>query len=200
MIVPPPKRGHRPTVLLLMGVSGAGKTTTGKRLAKTLGWTFRDADEFHPPENITKMTAGQPLTDDDRWPWLDAIGVWMDSKRIEGGRAIVTCSALRRIYRERLLTGRPEVRLVFLKGSKALIADRLSRRSGHFMPPALLDSQFSTQEEPRRDERAIVVDVSMPPSQVVANIVRYVEPRRQLQVLPSHPPRPLKRPDRRSHR
>ena len=194
MIMPPPKRGVRPTLLLLMGVSGVGKTTTGQRLAKRLGWTFRDADEFHPPENIAKMKSGEPLTDDDRWPWLDAIGTWMDQKRTHGGRAIVTCSALRRIYRERLLGGRPDVRLVFLKGSKALIADRLSRRSGHFMPPALLDSQFKALEEPRRDERAIVVDVSMPPSQVVANIARYVEPRNH--ILPGQPPRPTKRPER----
>ena len=184
MIVAPPKRGVRPSVLLLMGVSGAGKTTTGKRVAKRLGWVFRDADEFHPPENIAKMAAGVPLTDDDRWPWLDAIGAWIDAQRPHGGKAVVTCSALRRVYRDRLCTGRPELKLVFLKGSKALIADRLSRRFGHFMPAALLESQFNTLEEPRRDERALVINVALPPSRVVANITRYVAPEQ---------PRPVRR-------
>ncbi len=187
------KRGARPTVLVLMGVSGVGKTTTGQRLAKKLGWEFRDADEFHPPANIEKMSSGVPLTDEDRWPWLDAIGVWLDARLAHGGKAIVTCSALRRTYRERLLHGRPDARLVFLKGSKALIADRLSRRAGHFMPPGLLESQFSTLEEPRRDERAIVVDVSKSPTRVVTSILRYVEPRMP---LPGQPPRPVKREPR----
>ena len=163
-------------MLLLMGVSGVGKTTTGKRLSRALGWNFRDADEFHPAENIAKMSAGVPLTDEDRWPWLAAIGQWLDVQRVHGGKAIVTCSALRRTYREKLLHGRPEVKLVFLKGSKALIADRLSRRSGHFMPPGLLDSQFNTLEEPSRAEHAIVVNVALPPSRVVAEIMRYVLP------------------------
>ena len=167
----------RPTMLVLMGVSGVGKTTIGKRLGRTLGWTFRDADEFHPADNIAKMSAGIPLTDNDRWPWLESIGHWLDLQRLHGGKAIVSCSALRRIYRDKLLHGRGDVKLVFLKGSKALIADRLQRRCDHFMPPALLDSQFKTLEEPTRDERAIVVNVSMPPNRVVADIVRYVAPR-----------------------
>jgi gluconokinase len=197
MITPPPKRGAKPTSLLLMGVSGVGKTTTGQRLAKTLGWTFRDADDFHPPANIEKMRSGQPLTDDDRWPWLDAIGAWLDATKARGEHTVVTCSALRRIYRERLLTGRTGVRLVFLKGSKALIADRLSRRTDHFMPPTLLESQFNTLEEPRRDERAIVVDVSMAPSRVVDAIVRYVEPQRRSQAHQAgQTPRPVKHPQR----
>ncbi len=190
MIHTSPKRGMRPKILVLMGVSGVGKTTTGQRLAKKLGWVFRDADEFHPPENIEKMRAGVPLTDQDRWPWLDAIGDWLDQRLRDGGRAVVTCSALRRAYRERLLHSRPDARLVFLKGSKALIAGRIGRRNGHFMPPALLDSQFCTLEEPRRDERAIVVDVSQTPSRVVAHILRYVEPRAQLS---GQAPRPVKR-------
>jgi gluconokinase len=188
------KRGSRPTLLVLMGVSGVGKTTTGQKLAKKLGWEFRDADEFHPAANIAKMKAGEPLEDTDRWPWLDAIGHWIDERLHHGGRAIVTCSALKRVYRERLLSARPEVRLVYLKGSKALIADRLTRRNDHFMPPALLESQFNALEEPRRDERAIVVDVSQSPSRVVANILRYVEPRTAS--LPGQTPRPVKREPR----
>lgn len=177
MILPPPaRRGARPTMLVVMGVSGVGKTTIGKRLARDLGWTFRDADEFHPPANIAKMTAGIPLTDEDRWPWLDAIGHWLDMQRLHGGRAVVTCSALRHVYRERIMHGRHDVRLVYLKGSKALIADRLSRRSGHFMPPALLDSQFATLEEPTREERAIVVNVALTPNRIVAQVLRYVVP------------------------
>lgn len=187
MMMPRGPHAVRHTVLLLMGVSGAGKTTTGKRLASRLGWTFRDADEFHPPENIAKMSAGLPLTDADRWPWLDAIGHWIDAQRGHGGRAIVTCSALRRVYRDRLMHGRPEVKLVFLKGSKALIADRLSRRAGHFMPPALLQSQFDALEEPRRDERALVVDIALPPRIVIAKILHHVDPSQ---------PRPIKRPER----
>ncbi len=173
---PPRKRGSRPTMLLLMGVSGSGKTTTGKRLAKALGWTFRDADEFHPAANIAKMSAGMPLDDDDRWPWLDAIGHWLDAQRLHGGRAVVTCSALRRVYRDRLLYGRTELKLVYLKGSKALIADRLSRRRHEFMPTSLLDSQFATLEEPNRDERALVVDIGRAPNDVVAEILRFVVP------------------------
>jgi gluconokinase len=196
MIIAPRKRGSRPTILVLMGVSGVGKTTTGQRLAKRLGWEFRDADDFHPPANIAKMASGVPLTDEDRGPWLDAIGAWIDARAAHGGRAIVTCSALRRIYRERLLHGRASARLVFLKGSKALIADRLSRRNGHFMPQGLLDSQFATLEEPRRDERAIVIDVAQSPNRVVSRIVRFVEPRVP---LPGAPPRPVRK-ETRPHR
>ncbi len=176
MMQPLPKRGARPTMLLLMGVSGSGKTTTGQRLARKLGWVFRDADDFHPPANIEKMRAGVALTDEDRWPWLEAIGHWLDLQRLHGGRAVVTCSALRRAYRDKVLHGRSDVKLVYLKGSKALIGDRLSRRQHHFMPTSLLDSQFATLEEPARDERALVVSVSRAPNSVVDEIVRYVVP------------------------
>jgi carbohydrate kinase (thermoresistant glucokinase family) len=160
-----------PTILLLMGVSGCGKSTTGRRLAKKLGWPFRDADSFHPPANIAKMSAGQPLADEDRWPWLDAIGEWLDLHRKGGTRGIVSCSALKRVYRHRLMHNRPEVRLVYLKGSRKLIADRLTRRRGHFMPPMLLESQFETLEEPRGSEHPIVINVAMPPNRVVQRIL-----------------------------
>jgi gluconokinase len=169
-----------PTLLLLMGVACSGKTTTGQRLAKRLGWTFRDADTFHPPANIAKMSAGEALTDDDRWPWLDAIGSWIDDHHKSKTPAVVTCSALKRVYRHRLMLRRPQVQLVYLKGSRELIAERMSRRRGHFMPTALLDSQFATLEEPRGDERPIVINIAMPPSRVIERV---------LTMTRLHPPR-----------
>jgi gluconokinase len=169
-----------PSILLLMGVSGCGKTTTGQRIAKRLNWPFRDGDSFHPAGNVEKMQAGTPLTDDDRWPWLDAIGIWMDGLLAAGSRGVVTCSALKRSYRLRLLHNRPEVQLIYLKGTPALIADRIARRRNHFMPPALLTSQFATLEEPRGAERPIVINMAMPPNRVVERILtltRLHEPR-----------------------
>lgn len=160
-----------PSIILLMGVAGSGKSTAGRNLGQRLGWPFRDADSFHPPANIEKMSRGTPLTDDDRWPWLDAIGAWIDELRLRGAPGIVTCSALRRIYRDRLLGGRPEVGLVFLQGDFHTIANRMQRRKGHFMPPALLKSQFDTLEMPGRDEAALVVPVAMAPRKVVERIV-----------------------------
>jgi gluconokinase len=161
-----------PSVLVLMGVSGCGKSTTGALLAGRLGWPFRDADSFHPPENIEKMSRGTPLTDEDRAPWLQAIAAWIDSRLVAGERGIVSCSALRRAYRDVILGGRRGVRLVFLKGDKALIATRMAARLDHFMPPALLDSQFATLEEPTPDERPLVVPVSPQPGEVVETILR----------------------------
>ena len=160
-----------PQVILLMGVAGCGKSTIGQRLAKRLGWRFRDADSFHPQANIDKMTAGTPLTDDDRWPWLDAIAAWIDDCVATNQPGVVTCSALKRIYRTRMLGHRSDVRLVYLKGSKQLIADRMSRRKNHFMPTSLLDSQFATLEEPRTNERPIVVSVALPPKRIVDRII-----------------------------
>ncbi|MGH6814877.1 MAG: gluconokinase [Hyphomicrobiaceae bacterium] len=159
------------TLIVLMGVSGCGKTTTGRRLANLLGWPFRDADSFHPPGNIAKMSRGIPLTDEDRWPWLHAIAAWLDECRVAGRSGIVSCSALKRAYREVLLAGRSEVRLVFLKGPKELIGPRLERRKGHFMPASLLDSQFAALEPPDADECPLIVSVAMPPKKVAARIV-----------------------------
>jgi gluconokinase len=163
----------RTSVILLMGVSGCGKTTTGQRLSRVLGWDFRDADSFHPAANVEKMSRGVPLTDEDRWPWLAAIAAWIDERRADGN-AIVSCSALKKSYRDRLLIGRPDVQLVFLKGSHSLIADRMNRRKGHFMPPALLDSQFATLEEPMADEAPLVLEITMPPPRIVERIVKAV--------------------------
>jgi carbohydrate kinase (thermoresistant glucokinase family) len=148
-----------PTVLLIMGVSGSGKSTAGEALAREFGWPFRDADSFHPPENVRKMSAGLPLSDDDRWPWLAAIAQWIDTRRAAGEHGIVTCSALKRRYRDVLLHDRGDVRLVYLSGDADLIAGRMGRRKDHFMPPSLLASQFAALEEPDPDENALVVSI-----------------------------------------
>lgn len=154
-----------------MGVAGSGKTTTGQRLSKMLGWPFRDADSFHPAANVEKMSAGIPLTDEDRWPWLAAIGTWIDEQHDTGQSGIVSCSALKRVYRDQLLHKRPLVQLVYLSGAKSLIADRMGQRKNHFMPPALLDSQFATLEPPGHDERPIVIDIAVTPKAVVEKIM-----------------------------
>jgi gluconokinase len=164
-----------PHVIVLMGVSGCGKSTIGQRLSKKLSWPFRDADSFHPEANIAKMSRGAPLEDEDRWPWLGAIAQWIDERRGAGAPAIVSCSALRRAYRERIIGARSGVDLVYLKGTVQLIGERLRRRKGHFMPPSLLQSQFAALEEPQRDERPIIVSVAMPPPRVVAAILEALQ-------------------------
>ena len=162
----------KPLVLVLMGVSGSGKSTTGARLSKLLGWPFRDADSFHPQANIDKMSQGLPLTDEDRQPWLAAIAQWIDERLAAGECGIVSCSALKRTYRRIIVGERAGVRLVYLKGNMELIGDRLSRRRNHFMPPALLRSQFDALEEPQGDERALSVPISLTPRRVVEAIMQ----------------------------
>ncbi len=164
---------QQPRVIVLMGVSGCGKTTTGKRLATVLDWPFRDADQFHPPANIDRMSRGLPLDDDDRAPWLAAIAAWIDERRSSGEAGVVSCSALKRRYREVLIGERPDVGLVHLTGTYALIRDRISRRKGHFMPPALLQSQFEALEMPAPEEHALTMSVRMSPKKVVAGIVEH---------------------------
>lgn len=154
-----------------MGVSGSGKSTIATALAERLGWPFEDGDRFHPASNVAKMSAGQPLTDDDRWPWLQAIADEINRVHEAGGHVVIACSALKRAYREVLAGGRRDVRFVFLNGSQSLIADRLARRKGHFMPPGLLDSQFKTLEPPQADERPITVSIDAPVEAIVRNIV-----------------------------
>jgi gluconokinase len=155
-------------ILVLMGVSGSGKTTIGAELAAALHATLLEGDRYHPAENIRKMEAGIPLEDSDRWPWLRAIGAAIDAERARGHDAVVTCSALRQSYRDLLAQNRPELRFVYLKGSETLIQERLARRTGHFMPPSLLRSQFAALEEPRD---AITVDIAPPPDEIVAAIL-----------------------------
>lgn len=158
-------------VILIMGVSGCGKTTVGERLATKLGLPFQEGDALHPPANIAKMAGGTALTDADRWPWLEAVAAWMDERRATGSGGIISCSALKRAYRERLRSGRPDVQLVFLRGSRAAIANRLAARAGHFMPPSLLDSQLAALEEPEAQERPIVVGIEQTVPQIVEEIL-----------------------------
>lgn len=161
--------------LILMGVSGSGKTTIAKALAERLRRTFEDGDKFHPDSNVKKMSAGIPLTDEDRWPWLRAIASEIARKRAIDQSIIIACSALKRAYRDILVQGHRDVRIVYLHGSKELIASRLKSRKGHFMPPKLLDSQFKTLEEPNADERPIVVDIDAPVEGVVDLIVAQLD-------------------------
>ena len=158
--------------VVVMGVSGSGKTTVGKLLAERLGWQYQEGDALHPPENVAKMSAGTPLTDADRIPWLHRIAARIDDWRSHGESGMVTCSALKRAYRDIIIGDRPDVGLVHLKGSRELIGQRMAARKGHFMPTALLDNQFATLQEPAPDERAIVVDVGGTPAEIVDEIVR----------------------------
>ncbi|WP_322517857.1 gluconokinase [Rhodopseudomonas palustris] len=161
----------QPRVLIVTGVSGSGKSTIGELLAERLGWTYQDGDDFHPPANVAKMSAGQPLTDDDRWPWLRAIAAEIDRIADEGHHAVIGCSALKRAYRDILVHGRADVRIVYLDGSRELIAARMAARKNHFMPGGLLDSQFATLEQPGADERPITVSIDASIEQIVDAIV-----------------------------
>jgi gluconokinase len=154
-----------------MGVSGSGKSTVATALAERLGWASEDGDRFHPASNVAKMSAGHPLTDEDRWPWLQAIADQIGRICETGGHVVIACSALKRAYRDVLVRGRADVRFVFLDGSQALIAGRLAKRKGHFMPAGLLDSQFRTLEPPQADERPIAVSIDAPVETIVNNIV-----------------------------
>jgi gluconokinase len=164
-----------PCALVVMGVSGSGKSTIADALAKRLDWRFEDGDKFHPASNVAKMSAGQPLTDEDRWPWLQAIADEIDRLCGKGQRAVVACSALRRAYRNVLVHGRDDVRIVFLDGTEALIAGRLVARRGHFMPPGLLASQFKTLEPPTADERPVTVSIDATVEAIVDDIIRQLK-------------------------
>jgi gluconokinase len=155
-------------IVVVMGVCGCGKTTVGKALAAALGWRFFDADDFHPPANIEKMAAGIPLTDVDRWPWLDRLAAEMGAIERAGGHAVLACSALRQAYRDRLAVA-GNVRFVHLRGDRATIAARVAARPGHYMPATLVDSQFAALELPAE---AIDVDITLPVADQVAVVRR----------------------------
>jgi gluconokinase len=166
------------TVVVMMGVSGSGKTTIAAGVARARGWVLVEGDKFHPPANIAKMHAGIPLTDEDRWPWLRAIAAREDELRATAQSAVVACSALKRAYRDILIGDRSDAWLIYLRGSKVLIGERLNARAGHFMPPALLDSQFETLEEPGADEHPIVVDICGLPEEIIADALQQLKERK----------------------
>jgi gluconokinase len=155
-----------------MGVSGSGKSTVADSLAERLGWTYEDGDRFHPASNVAKMSAGQPLTDEDRWPWLQAISDEIGRVCKAGEHVVIACSALKRAYRDVLVHGRGDVRIVFLDGAPPLIANRLALRKDHFMPPGLLESQFKTLEPPQADENPVIVSIDAPVDVIVDDILR----------------------------
>jgi len=160
----------QPAAIVVMGVSGSGKTELGQRLAASLGWAFHDADGFHPAPNVAKMQAGIPLDDADRGPWLAALAGLLAQALSGGPPLVLACSALKRSHRARLGLANHRIRLVHLAGSPELIRSRIEQRAGHFMPATLLDSQLSALERPDSDENAIVVDVSPEPDAIVRQI------------------------------
>ena len=163
--------GEIPCALVVMGVSGSGKSTIADKLAARLSWSYEDGDRFHPASNVAKMSAGHPLTDEDRWPWLQAIADEIDRVCKAGEHAVIACSALKRTYREILVHGRSDVRIVFLEGTQELIASRLALRKDHFMPPGLLDSQFKTLEPPGESENPVTVSIDAIVEAIVDDIV-----------------------------
>lgn len=156
-------------IVIVFGVSGAGKTTIGKLIAEQLGWTFYEADDFHSRDNIRKMQSGHPLTDEDRWPWLDRLRDRITRSISAKENAVLACSALKRAYRERLRVS-DDVKFVFLRGDYALVEKQLRRRSGHFMNPALLKSQFADLDEPELDENVQKIELGPTPEKLVEEI------------------------------
>lgn len=164
-----------PCALVVMGVAGSGKSSVGEALGRRLGWRYEDGDSFHPEANVAKMHAGTPLTDEDRWPWLQAIAAEIERCRQAGEHIIIACSALKKAYRDVLVHGRDDIRMVFLNGSHDLVADRLSHRKGHFMPAALLDSQFATLEPPSPEERPVTVSIDAPIELIVDRVLQQLQ-------------------------
>jgi gluconokinase len=163
-------------VAVVMGVSGAGKSTIGRRLAERLCWKFKEGDDLHSAENVAKMRSGQPLTDTDRKPWLAAVAAVIDQWRRCGEHGVITCSALRRAYRRQIVGARGDVRLVYLEGSRELIVKRLATRRDHFMPVRLLDTQFATLEPPGPDENPITVDIDGSVDEIIERVVGVLFP------------------------
>lgn len=163
------------TCLVVMGVAGSGKSTVARLLADRLGWPMAEADEFHPEANIAKMESGTPLTDGDREPWLRSLRDWISEQDTAGRSTVITCSALKRSYRDLLRGATARVRFVHLSGTREVIGERMAARSGHFMPRTLLDSQFADLQPLGADEDGITVDVDAPPEQIADNVCAGLE-------------------------
>jgi gluconokinase len=161
-----------PVMLVLMGVSGSGKSTVALELQRVLHWPFQEGDDLHPPANVEKMRSGQPLDDADRLPWLQAIARWIDDRLAAHEPGIITCSNLKRAYRQITIGSRQGVRLVFLKGEEHIIHDRIVQRQHRYMPPMLLRSQFETLEEPGADEHPVIVTVQRSIAETVTDLLR----------------------------
>lgn len=162
-------------ILVVMGVTSSGKTTVAQGLAERRGWPFQEGDSLHPRANVEKMASGTPLTDEDRWPWLDRVAAWIDALRKDGQSGVITCSMLKRAYRDKVIDGKQDVRLMYLKGDKSVIAARMANRKGHYMPTSLLDSQIATLEPPTPDERPLVVDIEGTIDDMVAQAERLLD-------------------------
>lgn len=165
--------GSVPQSLVIMGVTGSGKTTVGQMLAQKLGWEFYDADHFHPEENVAKMSNGIPLDDNDRIPWLKALATLISSSHSQGQSLVLACSALKNTYRAMLRDSSDNVKFIYLKGDESLIGGRLNARKNHFMNPALLPSQFAVLEEPNQEE-AVHIDIHPEPEAIVNNIISHL--------------------------
>ena len=169
--ISPAQRRMNRNLYVMMGITGSGKSTVGAGLAKALGVDFVEGDDYHPSENVRRMAAGIPLTDADRADWLRSLAVRLREASESGAGIVVTCSALKRSYRDLLRAAAPDVQFVYLRGSRALIAERVAERRDHFMPASLLDSQLATLEQPESDERAWTCDIKDPPQQIVDDIM-----------------------------
>jgi gluconokinase len=174
----------RTTTIVVMGVSGAGKSTVAAELVSRLGWDFAEGDEFHPPENVEKMRAGTPLDDDDRWPWLRRLAAWIGEHEAAGDSAVATCSALKRSYRDLLRDGHPSVWFAHVSADPELIHGRVEHRRGHYMPPSLLGSQLSTLEPLQPDEPGAVISGVDPPAEVADHVLAALSEERGL-ILPT---------------
>ena len=172
---------NTPSIAVVMGVAGAGKTTIGERLADRLDWEFIEGDRLHPPENVAKMQTGHPLTDADRAPWLGAIAQAIDAWQARSAPGVITCSALKRDYRRRIIGDRSGVRLVYFDGSRELIAERLAARRGHFMPASLLGSQFAALEPPGPEENPITVAIDQSVDRIVRQIAAFLQAKARIQ-------------------
>jgi len=173
---PGPTDPHRTTTLVVMGVSGVGKTSVAAELVTSTGWEFAEGDDFHPEGNRAKMAAGHPLDDEDRWPWLRSVAEWIGEQEAAGRSTVVTCSALKRSYRDLLRDGHPSVWFVHLLAAPELIARRVDARTGHYMPPSLLDSQLTTLEDLGPGEPGAGIDTGGDPVAVAARVLRHLDP------------------------